>query len=209
MDAERKSALYFALGLVCGSAVTICATVLLTVRGTDIVSVIRERVNPEPNEDIQAEQENAEPTEKQSHSDHSSLDDNPVTIGSVRYDTVIDSLGYSGDDKPDKEQDVEKNEPHRITENEFIEAHESGIYDVRSFTLYGDYILADAVSDERIFESEAFSALGANNTVRDLRREFDRGADMIFIRNENLFTQYEIDFNPLRYGEVTGLEDYG
>lgn len=136
--------------------------------------------------------------------DKSTLDENFVPSQNVDYSAMADYLyGSSSDETPEKE---DGQEPRRITDEEFDILSSAGNYDTKDYTLYTDGVLADSVRDDVISESDAFVALGPNYTARKLQRIFARGVDSgletIYIRNDRLYTLYEITTDERTYREV-------
>lgn len=128
----------------------------------------------------------------------------------VDYTTVVTKLYANNDEYGDIEFSVDANgnivdDPSRITDSQFQELSDEG-YDVKLLTLYSDGILADSSSDEVMSESDTFAALGPNYTVRKLQRIFslDDGLDELFVRNNRLYTLYEVTIDDRTYKEVTG-----
>lgn len=101
-------------------------------------------------------------------------------------------------------------EPKLISEEQFLDACLEGQYDIHSLTLYGDLVLADDTTDEVMDETDIFSALGPNYPPKKLLELFARGHnygndDPIHIRNDRLYTLYEIAYDTRSYKEVTLL----
>lgn len=198
---DSKNALYFLGGTVLGVAGTIAFLWLWEERGE------AEHISDEP------EKAEAVETKQQKGVDKSSLDDTTFEPPEkVDYSTVVTKLYSNNEEFLDVEFSVDKNgsivdDPMRISDGKFQELSDDG-YDVKSLTLYSDGILADSVSDETMSESDAFAALGPNYTASKLQRVFslgaDDGLDVIFIRNNRLYTLYEVTIDDRTYKEVTG-----
>lgn len=149
-----------------------------------------------------------EPVNRVSPADKSTLDNTNFDAGpKVNYNIITERL-YGNDNietPPDEQTDIK-----RIEEEEFNNLSSAGNYDLKSYTLYSDDILADSTSDDIISESDAFVALGPNYTSKKLRRIFSLASDgsdvldVIFIRNDRLYTLYEIMVDDRTYREVTG-----
>lgn len=197
---DSKNALYFLGGTVLGVAGTLAFLWFWEEREET------EHISDEPM------QTGAEP-KPQKGVDKSSLDDASFEPPEkVDYSTVVTKLYSDNEEAIDFEMTVDANgnyveDPIRISDGKFQELVDDG-YDVKSLTLYSDGILADSVSDETMSESDAFAALGPNYTARKLQRVFSLGADdsldVIFIRNNRLYTLYEVTIDDRTYKEVTG-----
>lgn len=137
--------------------------------------------------------------------DKSSIDDIPFEAPkAVNYNSVVDKLYKATDETPsDNEGD-----PKRITDEKYQELVFAGNYDTKLLTLYSDGVLADSTTDDVMSESDTFAALGPNYTARKLQRIFALGADdeleTVFVRNDRLYTLYEITRDDRTYKEVTG-----
>lgn len=196
---DSKNALYFLGGTVFGVAGTLAFLWLWEERGET------EHISDEP-----AKAETAEP-KPQKGVDKSSLDDTSFEPPEkVDYSTIVTKLYSNNEELLDVEFSVDKNgnivdDPMRIPDSKFRLLEDDG-YDVKSLTLYSDGILADSVSDEVMSESDAFAALGPNYTARKLQRIFslEDGLDELYIRNNRLYTLYEVTIDDRTYKEVTG-----
>lgn len=190
---DGKNALYFIGGTVLGVLGTVAFLWLWENKQTD---------------DIQTSDE-AQPeiAEKHATLDKSSLDDASFEAPApVNYNAVVDSYVHISEAIP---KDDAHEDPVRIDDAKFQELSIDGNYDTKELTLYADDILADSTNDEIMSESDTFAALGPNFTSRKLKRIFDRegyGTDAIFIRNDRLYTLYEITEDERTYREVTGGE---
>lgn len=121
----------------------------------------------------------------------------------VNYNDIVTTL-YAP--KKDESLTPPEDGPKRIQNAD--ELVENGHYDMRELTLYSDGLLADSITDEIMSESDAFVALGPNYTPRELQRIFAIGmepfCDTICIRNDALYTVYEITQDERTYKEVVG-----
>lgn len=187
---DSKNALYFFGGTVLGVLGTVTFLWIWENRQAD---------------DIQ-EDDAAQPelVEKHHTLDKSSLDDASFEAPApMNYNAVIDSYVHISE-APAAD---ENNDPTRIDDTKFQELAIDGNYDTRELTLYSDDILADSTNDEVMSESDTFAALGPNFTSLKLKRIFERegwAADAIYIRNDRLYTLYEITKDDRTYKEVTG-----
>lgn len=188
---NSKNLLWFCGGMVLGSLGTI-AFLWFWQEEPEKTSYIPE--TEEPSE---------EPSQEIRPVDKSTLDDIFEQEPAVNYNAIVEHL-YG-----DKEGIVSStDDPKRITDADFQTLVYDGHYDTRELTLYSDGILANATTDEVMSESDAFVALGPNYTGDHLTRIFARGAnndlDQLFIRNDRLYTLYEITFDGRTYKEVVG-----
>lgn len=138
-----------------------------------------------------------------------SLSENPTPQKNVQYDKIIEDGGYSKKQPSVVEAAVSEghDEPYRITEDAYFDDNVDGIYDVKQLTFFSDGVLADGVSDERIDGPDMLSMLGPNYQEDFLRAYFQElSNDMLFIRNDRLFEQYEIVGDMRTYKEVTGRD---
>lgn len=140
--------------------------------------------------------------------DKSSLDDTSFELSSKErtdYSMIATKL-YSTPSVDDEFQD----DPSRVTDEKYQDLASNG-YDTQTLTVYSDGILADSTTDDVMSESDAFAALGPNYTARKLQRIFSMGADSeldaVYIRNDRLYTLYEITNDDRTYKEVTGRGD--
>ena len=121
----------------------------------------------------------------------------------VAYDRVISTLGYKADEvEADDAVSV-------ISEEDYFEAGRDGSFDMTALTLYGDGVVADAVTDKVLQPEDLASALGSHGNAQELRRSFDSGKDILYFQNGRLFSMYEISFDSRTYEEVTGEVNYG
>lgn len=194
---DAKNALYFCGGVVLGVAGTIA---FLWFWDEDAVP------NDIPEESVEIHEVEHKPKTV----DKSTLDDATFDLDhKVDYSVIATNL-YGNTESPG---DVGTNmdDIRRITDAEFQSLASDGNYDTKSLTLYSDGILADSVSDEVMSESDAFAVLGPNFTERKLQRIFTLGErehlDVLFIRNDRLYTLYEVTTDDRTYKEVTGGGD--
>lgn len=196
---DSKNALYFCGGTVLGVLGTLAFLWFWEEREET------EHISDEP---VQPREQEPAP---QKGIDKSSLDDTSFEpVKKIDYSTIVKEL-YSDEDKPSEtESTTDENgkpidDPTRISDLKFQELSEDG-YDVKTLTLYSDGILADSVSDEVMSESDAFAALGPNYTARKLQRIFsiENEVEDLFIRNDRLYTLYEVTIDDRTYKEVTG-----
>ena len=146
-----------------------------------------------------------------SRSEKSSIDGYEYPDELVNYDQITAEYITAGtiESKCLVEQYIH-NEPVRVTEEQFESGNFESNYDAQGLTLYADDILANSVTDEVMSESDAFVALGPNFMPRKLRRIFDgEETESVFVRNDKLYTQYEITFDDRPYKEVTGWVMHG
>lgn len=194
----QKNALYFCAGLAIG------------ILGTLGFLWFYQEPEKKPEQHIDIP-ESPEETQHPNADGKSSLDDltYPQPQERVDYATIVNAIGY-GKNETSANEDILQHElePHRISEEQFEEGNIDGHYDICELTLYGNGVLADSTSDEVMSESDAFAALGPNYTARRLHEIFERALDYsddsILIRNNQLFTQYEITYDKRGYQEVTG-----
>ena len=72
-----------------------------------------------------------------------------------------------------------------------------------TLTLYSDGIIADSVTDRVMAPEDVAGALGPFADVRTLYKHFAY-MDILFLRNEQLRTEYEVSVDSRTYKEVTG-----
>ena len=182
---ESKNALYF-----CGGAV-------LGILGTVAFFYFWEENKPEPQLDDGLDQQTQ--STQNTTVTKSSLDMNYTPPEKHNYTAYVNYL-YS-----DSEDISEIDGHERIDDAKFQELSSEGNYDTILLTLYSDGILANEVTDEIMSESDAFTALGPNYTIRKLSRIFELSdTETVFIRNDRLYSLYEINQDDRTYGEVTG-----
>ena len=191
----RSNAAYFGIGAVAGSAVT--ALFFLFKEGLmfvgdgispalDDTSEKHETTNdseerPVPFKDVKA----GAPTELVAY--HNMLHEN-------EYKTEVPEIGSA---------------VLVISEEDYFEGGRDGTYDMQALTLYFDGVLADSSSDRVMDASDQASILGPRFDTDFLLKEFKKGVDILYIRNERLLTQYEISYDDRMYEEVTGQVAYG
>lgn len=189
---DGKNALYF------------CGGVVLGIAGTIAFQWFWEA--PEQTDIPEEQEETVAPEKKPSTVDKSTLDAPFEAPKQVDYSSVVNGLYTTAEVVVDDNAD-----PRRITEQTFMELSSEGHYDTHELTLYSDGILADSVSDNVMSESDTFAALGPNFTARKLQRIFALGSDTdldaVFIRNDRLYTLYEVTIDDRTYKEVTGGGD--
>lgn len=191
---DAKNALYF------------CGGVALGVAGALSFLWFWEEREMTAENDIPKKQVTSEVTEHVPKTvDRSTLDGTSFDSAQrIEYNRVVDYL-YNKDaaDPQDSSEHI-----RRINDADFQALAADGNYDTKSLTLYSDGILADSISDEVMSESDAFTALGPNYTIRKLQRIFTQGAkeflEGMLIRNDRLYTLYEITYDVSTYKEVTG-----
>ena len=193
---DAKNALYFCGGVVLGVAGTIA---FLWFWDEDTVK------NDIPEEASVA----IEPEPRPKTVDKSTLDDTSFDVGQrIDYNAIVTGL-YNSDSTTDIPQN--RDDIRRVSDSEFQSLSTEGNYDIKSLTLYSDGILADSISDEVMSESDAFAALGPNFTERKLQRIFtlekNENLDAIYVRNDRLYTLYEVTTDDRTYKEVTGGGD--
>lgn len=177
-----------------------CGGVVLGVAGT--LSFLWFWEDERENVDIPEAVEVSEPLHQPV--DKSTLDVSQNTEShSINYNDIVTALYGS---KKDETLAPPEDGPKRIQNAD--ELVENGHYDMRELTLYSDGILADSITDEIMSESDAFVALGPNYTPRELPRIFAIGRDSFYdticIRNDALYTVYEISQDERTYKEVVG-----
>lgn len=193
---DAKNALYFCGGVVLGVAGTIA---FLWFWDEDAVQ------NDIPEEALVA----IEPEPRPKTVDKSTLDDTLFDVDQrIDYNAIVTGL-YNNDSTTDIPQN--RDDIRRVSDSEFQSLSTEGNYDSKSLTLYSDGILADSISDEVMSESDAFAALGPNFTERKLQRIFtlekSENLDVIYVRNDRLYTLYEVTTDDRTYKEVTGGGD--
>lgn len=187
---DAKNALYFTAGAVLGVAGT--------------VTFLWFWEDAPENNDISEDAPVKEVLPKPIATDKSTLDTaEQVHIPTVNYSAMANALYGEQEEVPIQNEDED---PKRITDDEFVELSAAGNYDINGYTLYADGILADSVRDDVISEADAFTALGPNYTARKLQRIFELGRDVdletVCIRNDRLYTLYEITVDTRTYREV-------
>lgn len=193
---DAKNALYFCGGVVLGVAGTIA---FLWFWDEDAVQ------NDIPEEASVT----IEPEPRPKTVDKSTLDDTSFDVDQrIDYNAIVTGL-YNNDSTTDIPQN--RDDIRRVSDSEFQSLSTEGNYDSKSLTLYSDGILADSISDEVMSESDAFAALGPNFTERKLQRIFtlekSENLDVIYVRNDRLYTLYEVTTDDRTYKEVTGGGD--
>lgn len=189
----QKNALYFCAGLAIG------------ILGT--LGFLWFYQEPEPVKEEPPVEKEIHEEPKPSMDGRSSLElDYVPESKSINYAEIVKAM-YKPE-TPDIPDSADTIEPHRITEEQFEDGNMDGNYDICGLTLYGDCVLADSTTDEILSETDAFVALGPNYTARRLLEIFSRAIDYtddpVYIRNDQLFSQYEITYDQRHYKEVTG-----
>ena len=134
---------------------------------------IIEVVEPEPKEDI-------EPSEEDYRS----------------YQDLVKKMGYTKYSKNEEEKggDIMKDAPYVIAPDEFGEFDE---YETNSFTYYADGILADD-GDDIIDDIDSVVGKDSLNHFG----EYPDDPDTVYVRNDRLKTDYEINYDQRRYADV-------
>ena len=109
----------------------------------------------------------------------------------------IASKYQKGNEKESKgDKDEKENEwvakVYFITEEEF--ASEPDIYDSYCASFYSDGILADDIHDHQV-EPEKIAHL-------DIREEFDNGAELLYIRDDDASAEYEIQYDERTFAQM-------
>ena len=109
----------------------------------------------------------------------------------------IASKYQKGNEKESKEDKDEKENEwvakvYFITEEEF--ASEPDIYDSYCASFYSDGILADDIHDHQV-EPEKIAHL-------DIREEFDKGAELLYIRDDDASAEYEIQYDERTFAQM-------
>ena len=109
----------------------------------------------------------------------------------------IASKYQKGNEKESKEDKDEKENEwvakvYFITEEEF--ASEPDIYDSYCASFYSDGILADDIHDHQV-EPEKIAHL-------DIRAEFDKGAELLYIRDDDASAEYEIQYDERTFAQM-------
>ena len=188
----QKNALYFCAGLAIGILGTLGFLWFYQEPEKESIDIPEERIAEVPQE----------PEKKVE--DTSSIDSYqpPVVSTMTDYAKIATTL-YGSNVRVDEvvQKDIA---PYRITEEEYEEGNENGQYELCGLTLYIDGTLANDITDDVLTEAEAFVELGPNYTAQQLKDIFERSPDdVLFIRNDKLFTQYEITYDIRTYREVT------
>lgn len=182
----RSNAAWFGIGAVAGSAVT--ALFFLFKEGIifvgDDAAPVRKDASPE------AEHfESSDSTKPISFKDAQPTDKS----NQIAYHKILQKENYA------KEDDVVS----LISEDEYFEGGRDGTYDMTTLTLYSDGIIADSVTDRVMAPEDVAGALGPFADVRTLYKHFAY-MDILFLRNEQLRTEYEVSVDSRTYKEVTG-----
>ena len=182
----RSKALYLGIGAVAGSAVT--ALFFLFKEG---VIFAGEGPAPSSRED--------KPVQNDVDSDNpipfkdASADAREPDI--IAYNDILHKQNY-------KSEEVSTDGGiYEITEAMYFE---QGGYDMKSLTLYSDGVIADSTSDEILDSGDIAHVFGSLHTVEKISNALNHGVDILYIRNEGLFTQYEISSDDRTYSEVVG-----
>ena len=180
----RDNAAYFGIGVVAGSAVT--ALLFLIKEGFIFVG-----------EDAPIQRETNLPEEITIDSEKpvAFKDVQPTTVETIAYNDIVKS--YNGKEEPPMQKDMGV---YTITEDEFFES--LGIFDIRYVTLYSDGVIVNTLTGIQLEQDDVATALGSLYTPETLKRMFDKGADTVYIRNEHLFTQYEITYDDEGGGDL-------
>lgn len=79
-----------------------------------------------------------------------------------------------------------------ITEEEFGSDHDN--YDSYCASFYSDGVLADDIHDHEV-EPEKIAHL-------DIRAEFDKGAELLYIRDDDVSAEYEIQYDERTFAQM-------
>ena len=79
-----------------------------------------------------------------------------------------------------------------ITEEEFGSDHDN--YDSYCASYYSDGVLADDIHDHEV-EAEKIAHL-------DIRAEFDKGAELLYIRDDDLSAEYEVQYDERTFAQM-------
>lgn len=112
------------------------------------------------------------------------------------YERIIQSSGYGADDEDEEEDEEEEDEymsePYVIDEEDY---DENG-YDAETLYYYDDGVLVYSITDEVV---DDIDGLVGNDSITQLE---ESGEDYIYVRNDELKTDFEILRDRRNYSEV-------
>ena len=182
MNNTLSSIIIFTAGAAIGSVVTwkLIKTKYEQIAQEEIDSV-KEVFSRQGKEPTEPEEENAVEVE-------------PETQTSKKYEEVITNSGYANYEPYTKEkEDKYVDKPHIISPEEFGENPD---YEQVSLTYYADGILADEVNE--VIEDDDVEDIVGSDSLTHFGEYED---DSVFVRNDNMKTDYEILLDVRTYAD--------
>ena len=118
----------------------------------------------------------------------------PIEELKKEYSDIVDLFGYAKNEEKGGESNMGMDGPYVISPEEF---DEKDGYEIRSFTFYADGVLED--ENQNVIDDKDIEKLIGIKSL-DCFGEYEE--DSVFVRNDELKTDFEILYDMSKYSEI-------